>query len=73
MNYIHVRDGISLPANRRSEWHSVNEMKSALFYGRHKDRVATVPFAETFAAMCDSKRTNTRASTRSLFLGTAIS
>jgi hypothetical protein len=72
MNYIHVRDGLSLPANRRSEWHAVNEMKSALFYGTHKDRVASVPFAETFAAVRDSKRTNTRASTRSIFLGTAI-
>jgi hypothetical protein len=52
MNYIHVRDGLSLPANRRSEWHPVNEMKSTLFFGRHEDRIAADTFPETFAAVC---------------------
>jgi hypothetical protein len=41
-----------MPANRRSEYSSVNEMKSALFFRTHKDRVVPDPFTETFSAIC---------------------
>jgi len=48
MIYIHVRDDISMHANRRSECTSVNEMKSALFSGAHNDRIVGDHLAETF-------------------------
>lgn len=48
-----LRDDMSMPTNRRSECSSVNEMKSALFFRTHKDRVVADALTETFAATCD--------------------
>jgi hypothetical protein len=49
---------VHTPANGRSLWSAVNEMKSALFCAADKDRVVRTAPVETFAMMTPAPAEN---------------